>query len=78
MEEFHMPAYRIKYLQEKFKDLNQVIPDMVNIHGQTQAAALLDVSQGTISKWLRDNGYHRVTLYVKRENAKGQDHDNLR
>ena len=60
-----MPVYRIKQIEREHKDLHSVIPKLVNEHGQAQAAQLLGISQTTVSKWLKDNGYVRVIRFER-------------
>lgn len=56
-------AYRVRELEAEHGDLHKVIPPLVNKNGQGEAARELGVSQFTISKWLKDNGYERRTVY---------------
>jgi len=65
-----MPKMVIQELMRKYGDLNDVIPPMVNEHGQSEAARNLNVSQSTISDWLRANGYERKVIYVKHKPEK--------
>lgn len=65
-----MPAYRIRYLKDKFGDLDRVIPEMVNQHGQHGTARLLGISTATVNKWLKDNGYRRRMVYERIEEGK--------
>lgn len=45
------------------KPMIEVIPPLVNTVGQYGAARALNVSQGTISRWLKEHGFksHRST-----------------
>lgn len=61
-----MPAQRMKKLA-KDHDLNELIPNLVNRHGQIRAGMALGLSAATINKWLKANGYERVTQYVQKE-----------
>lgn len=54
-------------LREVKGDLNQIIPALVNRHGQAEAGRQLGVSQHTISRWLKENGYKQVIRYEKEE-----------
>lgn len=49
-------------------DLHKVIPPLVNAGGQKAAAAALNVTQATISGWLRKNGYQQIVKW-ERERA---------
>lgn len=49
--------HRLREVEKLVGDLHGVIPVLVNQHGQAEAARRLGVSQGTISRWLRVNGY---------------------
>lgn len=63
-------AYRVRDLEAQHGDLHQVIPPLVNKNGQAEAARELGVSQFTISRWLKDNGYERRTVYQLNPEAK--------
>ena len=58
---------KIPELEKAHGDLNQVIPDLVNIGGQHHAAEVLGVAQATISRWLKDNGYSPKITWIKQE-----------
>lgn len=58
---------RLKELQERLGDLNEIIPPLVNEHGQAEAARLLGTTQPTISKWLNDNGYVKRAKWERDE-----------
>lgn len=60
-----MPVYRIRQIEREYSDMHSVIPKLVNVHGQAQAAQLLGISQTTVSKWLKDNGYVRVIRFER-------------
>lgn len=61
--------YRLREIENKYGDLHRVIPDLVNKQGQAETARELDVTQATISIWLKENGYKRIVQWV-RETAK--------
>lgn len=61
-----MPAQRMKKLALDH-NLNELIPGLVNRHGQIRAGMALGLSAATISKWLKANGYKRVSQYVRIE-----------
>jgi len=48
-------------------DLDALIPELVNRHGQIRAGIALGVAASTINTWLKTNGYERVTQYVRKE-----------
>jgi hypothetical protein len=68
----------MKDIEVKEGDLHKVILPLVNEHGQIETGRKLGVSAATINKWLKRHGYTAKVIYIKRESAKGQDHDNLR
>lgn len=53
--------YRVKQVVKG--DPHDEIPEMVNEHGQLEAARILGLSQATISRWLKKNGYIAVTTW---------------
>lgn len=55
---------RLKEVQEVRGDLRTHIPPLVNRGGQKAAAEALEVSQSTISNWLKDNRYRKVEVWV--------------
>jgi len=59
------------FLTSKFGDLHEVIPQKLAVMSQRDLVAYLSqgitVSQGWVSKWLRDNGYERIVKYVRPE-----------
>ena len=57
--------YKLRELERNVGNLHEVIPSMVNLHGQAEAARRLGVSQFTISRWLKDNGYVQKVRYEK-------------
>lgn len=62
------------YLKEIHGDLHDVIPTLLTNMSQRQAALCLSdknisVSQAWVSNWLRDNGYNRVTRWVRKGQA---------
>ena len=67
-----MPKRVIQSLEQAYGDLHKIIPPIVNQHGQSFAARELNVSQSTISDWLRLNNYERRILYVKRTDKGGK------
>lgn len=54
-------AYRIKQVVKG--DPHDAIPELVNEFGQLEAARILGLSQATISRWLKKNGYIAVTTW---------------
>lgn len=56
---------RIKELEVEKGNLDRVIPPLVNKVGQVEAARKLNTSQGTISRWLKDNGYVLTSFWQK-------------
>lgn len=56
---------RIKELEKERGDLHNVIPALVNQQGQAGAAAALDTTQATISRWLRKHGYQKQEQWVR-------------
>ncbi len=71
-----MPMMKIRELQRTRGNLHEIIPALVNRHGQRQAADQLGIAPSTVSKWLKDNHYIRVTRYV-REGREDTVHDSL-
>jgi len=60
--------HRLREVEKRLGDLHGVIPGLVNQHGQAETARKLGVSQGTVSRWLRVNGYVVTYTYtLKRE-----------
>lgn len=59
--------YKLQALERARGDLHQVIPPLVNSVGQVEAAKELNISQNTISRWLRDNGYTMQVSYVRKQ-----------
>jgi hypothetical protein len=62
-----MPMQRIKEIERVHGDLTKVIPDLVNIHGQGKAGEILGTCASTISRWLKENHYRKVIMYVRDE-----------
>lgn len=62
-----MPAYRMKELEQKHGSLHQVIPPLVNQHGQFKTGQMLGVCSASINRWLKMNGYVLKMQYVRRE-----------
>lgn len=56
---------KVKKLEAKHGNLDEVIPALVNDLGQKEAGERLGVSESTINTWLKKNGYKRVTQYIK-------------
>jgi len=52
-----------RILEAEHGNLHNVIPALVNKHGQEETARLLNVRQGWVSRWLKLNGYQLVTEY---------------
>lgn len=63
--------YKLRDIEQATgKPLEQVIPPLVNSMGSAKdAAKRLGVSDGTIITWLRENGYRRITQYVKQHSG---------
>ena len=59
--------YKITEIQKIYGDLDQIIPKLVNTGGQQYAAFQLNVSNATISRWLKDNNYVAKKTYIKQE-----------
>lgn len=55
---------------ETTADFEGLLVKTVNNHGQVEAAKQLKVSQSSISRWLKEQGYTQVVQYVKREKVK--------
>lgn len=55
---------RLKEVQAERGDLREHIPSLVNQGGQKAAADALEVSQSTISNWLKDNRYRKVEVWI--------------
>lgn len=62
-----MPVFRVRELEREHGDLHDVIPQLVNIHGQSKAGELLGVCSATINKWLKEHHYRKVIMYVRDE-----------
>lgn len=60
-----MARNRLKELESKYGSLEEIIPRLVNEGGQKMAASVLNVSQSTVSVWLKENGYRPVIIYRK-------------
>lgn len=58
---------KLKSIEEKRGNLNDTIPQMVNEWGQVKTAKALGVSPSTVNLWLKDNGYQKKIIYVKKE-----------
>lgn len=59
--------YKINELQDRHGDLHEVIPALAADMTLREVAAQLGVSQATVSRWLSDNGYVRVSRWVQLE-----------
>lgn len=59
--------HKLRKAEERFGMLDKVIPDMVNRYGQVETARQLGLSQFTVSRWLRDNGYEKRIVWEKQE-----------
>lgn len=57
--------YRLREVEQQRGDLHKVIPPLVNSHGQRGAADALNITQATVSRWLKDNGYSARTVYER-------------
>lgn len=66
--------FKLKELEATKGDLHKVIPPLVNQIGQAGAAEELGVSQFTISRWLRDNGYEMTITYTLTDAARAVLH----
>lgn len=60
---------KLKQIEAEHGNLENVIPALVNQHGQHRTAALLKVSPATINAWLKHNGYRAKITYVKESAA---------
>ncbi len=61
--------YKLRDVESRVGPLDEVIPDMVNRLGQAETARQLGVSQFTVSRWLRENGYVMRILWERKEKA---------
>lgn len=62
-----MAIKRMQQIEKAHGALEEIIPRLVNQGGQKMAAEILNVSQSTISVWLKDNGYKAFIVYRKSE-----------
>jgi predicted transcriptional regulator len=60
-----MPFQLIKKLEQDRGNLHDVIPLLVEQYGQIRAGQMLGVSATTISRWLKEHGYERRTMWVR-------------
>lgn len=60
-------GYKLKKLASECGDLHTVILPLVNKVGQAETARKLGLSQFTVSRWLKRNGYKATIVYVKDE-----------
>lgn len=56
---------KLKDLEKKHQNLEKVIVTLVNKGGQAEAARELNVTQATISNFLKRRNYRPVTIYRK-------------
>lgn len=56
---------RLKELESKRGNLEEVILPLVNKLGQKRAAEELGLAASTVCTWLKDNGYVQKVSYVK-------------
>jgi hypothetical protein len=59
--------YKLKEVEKLHGNLHEIIPQLVNIGGQSHAASVLGTSQATIARWLSMNGYAQVIRYERRD-----------
>jgi len=57
--------YQLREIERMGGDLHKIIPLLVNQGGQKGAADTLCVTQATISRWLKMNGYRKVQRYER-------------
>lgn len=58
--------HRLKEVEQEVGNLEDVIPRLVNTLGSQKLAAIeLGVSESTVCKWLKENGYAPVIVYRK-------------
>lgn len=57
---------RLKELEATHGDLEALIVPIVNKAGQGEAARIFNISQATVSTYLRDKGYTPKITYVKK------------
>ena len=57
--------YKQPELEQEYGDLESTVLELVNEHGQAEAARQLGVSQPTVSQWLSEWGYKRIFRYEK-------------
>jgi hypothetical protein len=57
--------FKIHQLEREKPNLEALVVHLVNKGGQAEAARVLDVTQATISNYLKRLGYRPVTIYLK-------------
>lgn len=57
--------FRLREVEQERGNLHQIIPPLVNSHGQRGAADALNITQATISRWLKDNHYRPRTIWER-------------
>jgi hypothetical protein len=62
-----LKPYRISKVEAAHGNLHSVIPKLVNETSLDSAARQLGISSATVCRWLQNNGYERVTQYVRKE-----------
>ena len=64
-------GHKLRKLEEAHGDLNKVIPPLVNQLGQSEAGRKLGISQYTVCRWLKENGYKPIITYVRENQSLG-------
>jgi hypothetical protein len=62
-------GYKMREIEQKWGNLHDFLPGMVETMGQAETARILGVSQFTIWKWLKDHDYRQVIRYEKAKEA---------
>jgi hypothetical protein len=61
-----MPKQALKALEREKGDLERLIPPLVNKYGVVEAGNKLKISAATVGKWLKDNNYTSITMWMKK------------
>jgi len=60
-------AWKVPQLEEQYDDFEAHLVDLVNEHGQLVAAELLGLSQSSVSRYLKEWGYEKRSMWSKPE-----------